>query len=142
MRHRQLHRLFDLIKEIIEALSAAASERRGEHLIGLRGFYLKATARIWHWMFYMCHTRSTAVTPDRVKRHHQKDRHTLKRQAKHARTKLRVRHRQLHRLFDLIHVHDSISWPGDDERKLLSILLPTNTITHMPFYHYQTYFRK
>ena len=29
----------------------------------LRNFYLKAKARIWPWLSYMCHIRSTVVGP-------------------------------------------------------------------------------
>ena len=36
------------------------SKRRGINLKGLQDFYLKAKARIWPWLSYMCHIRSTA----------------------------------------------------------------------------------
>ena len=38
-----------------------AVERRGNHLKVLKDFYLKAKARIWHRLAYMCHIRSATA---------------------------------------------------------------------------------
>ena len=40
----------------------SASERRGSRLKGFKDFYLKAKAKIWPCLTYMCHIRSTADT--------------------------------------------------------------------------------
>jgi len=41
-----------------------ASERRGDNLKGFEGFYLKAKARIWPGLSYVCQIRSTAALRD------------------------------------------------------------------------------
>ena len=42
-----------------------AAERRGKNFKGLKEFYLKANARNWPCLSYMCHVRSTADPPRR-----------------------------------------------------------------------------
>jgi len=42
---------------------STAAERKGNQLKGLKDFYLNAKARIWPWLSYMCHIRSTAACP-------------------------------------------------------------------------------
>jgi len=40
---------------------ASASERRRDKLQGLKDFYLNVKVRIWSWLSYLCHIRSTAA---------------------------------------------------------------------------------
>ena len=49
-----------------EGISGSAFERRGNTVIRLEHFYLKAKARIWPWLSYMCFVRSKAGSGDGV----------------------------------------------------------------------------
>ena len=58
-------RIYGLLPERQDQnLALAGSERRGNNIKRVIDFYLKAKAKIWPWLGYMCHVRSETDAPE------------------------------------------------------------------------------